>query len=626
MSSATNLNILQLIRNRELNDHIHTKYTLKSNMDYKCISKLGLFAQLKGHKGSVNCLQWNKSGSTLASVSNDHQIIVWDPFLQKAKTSIKTVHNDSIFSIKFIPGYNDDILATASADQRSLTYNVTTSRKLRSCFCFRGEIRSLAVANDSPSLYWCASGNGYISQHDIRMRHICSIGKLQNTLVKICGNSGSRIGPTCLDINQIRSEQLAVGANDQYVRLYDRRMIKSLSSFYMKQASENALVYDGNNVNNALQYFLPGHIQPKNSETITRTIQGITHLTFSPDGQELLVNYGCEYVYLYDLVNRVDNAFFNIPKVLKVLQNKEVSSTNLIDDQVPVPHLTLPDNVVQLKLKANHLYEKEDYTAAIILYNEAINIHKCSELFLNRAAAYIKRKWHGDFYAALKDCVTALKLEPNHMEAHFQLVVSLFKLNKLTDSKIYLDQFIMKYPSYNTSAAYKCLYSDLLNAQSNNKDTFDGKKILEMSDTTSNVPVWYLTDQTKKKAFEKYFRNQAKDYHCRYIGRNNNFCIHNKEANFFGSRNQFIVAGSDNGLIFVWEKNTEKNLFTLQGDYSAVNCIQPHPSEFLFATSSIGRNVKLWSPLPDDVWDNRNINNYKTSAALNQRTMMSDQF
>jgi len=126
------------------------------------------------------------------------------------------------------------------------------------------------------------------------------------------------------------------------------------------------------------------------------------------------------------------------------------------------------------KLQANDLFEKEEYTAAIVLYNEAINIHKCSELFSNRAAAYMKRKWYGDFYAALKDCVTALKWEPNHMEAHFQLAVSLFKLDKLTDSKMYLDQFTTKYPSYKNSAAYKCLYSDLLNAQSNDKDTFDG--------------------------------------------------------------------------------------------------------------------------------------------------------
>jgi len=126
------------------------------------------------------------------------------------------------------------------------------------------------------------------------------------------------------------------------------------------------------------------------------------------------------------------------------------------------------------KFQANYLFEKEDYTAAIVLYNEALNIHKCGELFSNRAAAYIKRKWHGDLYAALKDCVTALKLEPNHMEAHFQLAVSLFQLDKLKDSKMYLDQFTINYPSYKTSAAYKCLYSDLLNALSNNKDIFDG--------------------------------------------------------------------------------------------------------------------------------------------------------
>ncbi|CAI6375592.1 unnamed protein product [Macrosiphum euphorbiae] len=623
MSSETNLNILQLIRNRELNDHIRTKYTLKSNMDYKFISKLGLHAQLEEHQDSITCIQWNKSGSTLASVYHDRQIILWDPFLQKVKTTIKTLHRNSIFSVKFIPGYNDDILATASIDQSSHTYNVTTGTKLMSCVCFHGEIRSIAVANDLPSLYWCASLDGCISQHDVRIRHICSINKLQNTLVKICGNYGSRIGPTCLDINQIRSEQFAVGANDQYVRLYDRRMIKSLSSFYMKQPSEDALVYDGNNVNNALQYFLPGHIQPKNSETITRT-NGITHLTFSPDGQELLVNYGCEYVYLYDLVNRVDNAFFNIPKVMKVhRENKEVSSTNLIDDQIPVPHLTLPDNVVQLQLKANDLFEKEDYNAAIVLYNEAINIHKSSELFSNRAAAYIKRKWFGDFYAALKDCLTALELEPNHMEAHFQLAVSLFKLDKLTDSKMYLDQFIMKYPAYKTSASINYLYSNLLNAQSNNKD---GKKILETSDTSSNVPVWFLIDQAKKKAFDEYFRNQAKDYHCRYIGRKNDFCLYNKEADFFGSRNQFIIAGSDDGLIYLWEKNTEKNLLTLQGHKFVVNCIQPHPSEFLFATSSIDSKVKLWSPLPDDVCYNTQIIDYSTAAALNQRTVMSDQF
>ncbi|KAL4085396.1 hypothetical protein QTP88_027255 [Uroleucon formosanum] len=90
-------------------------------------------------------------------------------------------------------------------------------------------------------------------------------------------------------------------------------------------------------------------------------------------------------------------------------ENGEGSSTDSIDDQVPVSHLTLPDKVVQLKSKGINLLDKEDYTAVIILYNEAINIHKCSELLSNRTEAYIKRQWNGDFYAALKDCVYQYK-------------------------------------------------------------------------------------------------------------------------------------------------------------------------------------------------------------------------
>lgn len=74
----------------------------------------------------------------------------------------------------------------------------------------------------------------------------------------------------------------------------------------------------------------------------------------------------------------------------------------------------------------------------------------------------------------------------------------------------------------------------------------------------------------------------------------------------FFSKNQFIVAGSDDGLFYVWDKHTENNLLLLDGDSSIVNCVQPHPSEFLLATSGIDNEVKLWSPLSDV----KTINNF----------------
>lgn len=73
--------------------------------------------------------------------------------------------------------------------------------------------------------------------------------------------------------------------------------------------------------------------------------------------------------------------------------------------------------------------------------------------------------------------------------------------------------------------------------------------------------------------------------------------MHN--LNIIYSNNQFIVAGSDDGLFFVWDKQTENNLLILKGDGSIVNCLQPHPSQFMLATSGIDNEVKIWTPFPD---------------------------
>lgn len=54
----------------------------------------------------------------------------------------------------------------------------------------------------------------------------------------------------------------------------------------------------------------------------------------------------------------------------------------------------LPPVVESLKKKANACFEKEQYTKAIILYNQAIaRAPQASMLYGNRAAAYMKRKW-----------------------------------------------------------------------------------------------------------------------------------------------------------------------------------------------------------------------------------------
>ncbi|VVC32811.1 Hypothetical protein CINCED_3A009379 [Cinara cedri] len=615
-------NILQLMRDRELNDHIRYKYALKDTISNKCISRLGMLAELEGHRGCVNCLQWNERGSMLASASDDFQVILWDPFLQKIRTKITTLHRGNIFTVKFIPGHNDDVVATGAGDWTTHTYDVTTGKQLSVCNCPIGRVKRIAVANDTPNVYWSASEDGIVRQHDLRLGHDCTSSTTNIILVTTNNTKGDRIEAKCLDINQLRTEQIAVGASDPYVRLYDRRMIRSLSSFTMKSPENNTCNPEPEKI---AQYFIPGHIHSEEISNVSNKNIGVTYLTFSPDGQELLVNYGGEYVYLYDILNQVESAFCNIPKVMKLPQNGEGSSTDI--DPVPVPHVTLPDEVEKLKFQANYLFENKDYTAAINLYNKAIHIFECSVLFSNRAAAYIKRKWHGDFYAALIDCVTALKLDPNHMKAHFRLALCLYELKKYKDSKMYLDQFTMKYPSYKTSVAFKILHDDLLLVEQKiEKKTRDVCEDNSNSTGDGDKDIGQLGEKRyQNMSAELYFRKHVKDYHHRYYGHCNT-STDIKEANFFGSQSQFIVAGSDDGFFFVWDRNTENNLLILKGDTSIVNCLQPHPSEFMLATSGIDNEVKLWTPLSDDVDNTFAVKHYKTTALLNQRRMIADPF
>lgn len=65
------------------------------------------------------------------------------------------------------------------------------------------------------------------------------------------------------------------------------------------------------------------------------------------------------------------------------------------------------------------------------------------------------------------------------------------------------------------------------------------------------------------------------------------------------SNGQYIVAGSDDGSFFIWDRATTNIVRVLRGDDSIVNCLEPHPATCLLATSGIDPVVRLWSPRPE---------------------------
>ena len=119
------------------------------------IDKLHNMKLLEGHDGCVNCLEWNNSGTILASGSDDLSIILWDPFqgnfklftylvhfytsfLGKEIKKINTGHVDNIFSVKFIRECNDSKLITGAMDGQVICIFIDFIYLLLFCLWFKG--------------------------------------------------------------------------------------------------------------------------------------------------------------------------------------------------------------------------------------------------------------------------------------------------------------------------------------------------------------------------------------------------------------------------------------------------------------------------------------------------------
>lgn len=662
-------NIIRLKEKREWEESVRLTFQRKLHVTDQMVARLGLEAELEGHNGCVNCLEWNERGDLLASGSDDVQVILWDPFRHRKLSTIETGHHGNIFSIKFLPNSNDGVLASGAADCKIRVHDLNMKETTQVCYCHAGRVKRIATAPNVPFLFWSAAEDGLIMQFDLRTPHTCS-NTCTNVLINLLNHMGKSAEAKCLAINPLRPELLAVGANDPYVRLYDRRMISPTTVRYPDHQSRLVWERTGMGRSNTseednlppgcVQYYVAGHLPIKQQDYRKkyRTLAS-TYLTFSPDGSELLVNLGGEQIYLFDINNNrrpktLDiQAFFSLTNGItrdcyhssKCSSQSGSSANGITTNGVtngasrPLPstsgiHMSESRDCVKkkatkplsakgelLKLQANAVFEKQQFTLAINLYNEALQVAPdAAVLYANRAAAYMKRGWDGDLYAALRDCYVALTLDHNHLKAHFRLARCLHELHWTIEALECLQVFKSKFPEHAQSHACEALDRDIRAAISTKTETESEDGGSESSSTSSSR-------RNKKQPISKQeeaWRTLAYDYESRFCGHCNT-TTDIKEANFFGSQGQYIVAGSDDGSFFIWDRRSSNIIRVLRGDESIVNCLQPHPSYCLLATSGIDPVVRLWSPRPEDGQkDDREVLDSEDAALANQKRMNAD--
>ncbi|XP_061772113.1 WD and tetratricopeptide repeats protein 1 [Nerophis ophidion] len=619
----SSVNITRDILHRQIRDKRATGFQRFYHVTDPLIKRLGLEAELQGHTGCVNCLEWNEHGDMLASGSDDQHAIIWDPFRLKKLTTMHTGHAANIFSVKFLPHSGDRILITGAADTKVHVHDLTVKETIHMFSDHTNRVKRIATAPMWPSTFWSAAEDGVIRQYDLR-----ESSKRSQALINLTEFCGQLMEAKCLAVNPCDNNYMAVGANGPFVRLYDIRMIHNgRKSTVLHPIFDNLSPIPDNSV----QYYVAGHLPKRLTDYNSRLrVLVTTSVTFSPDGTELLVNMGGEQVYLFDLTCKQRPYTLLLPQMCEpsrgdVLNGKTTNGVSngmhlpsshiqCTQSKIQLSSTELPPHLEKIKQQANDAFARQQWTQAIQLYSLGIHHSSCNAmLYGNRAAAYMKRKWDGDYYDALRDCLKALTLNPQHLKAHFRLARCLFELEYVSAAQDCLGDFKGKFPEQAHSSACDALDKDIKAYKP------------ESENEKRNCPT-ALQKMIQKEVSEDELdqRGQSLDYKHRYCGHCNT-TTDIKEANFFGSKGQYVVSGSDDGSFFIWEKETTNLVRILQGDESIVNCLQPHPSYCFLASSGIDPVVRLWNPRPETETDNgRVVEDMDGAAQANQRRMNAD--
>jgi WD repeat-containing protein 42A len=85
------------------------------------VHSLGIQKRLRNHKGAVNSICFNTSGSLLLSSSDDETAVLWN--LEEPASALKfhTGHGNDVLDARFMPLSDDQSIITCGADAEVYT-------------------------------------------------------------------------------------------------------------------------------------------------------------------------------------------------------------------------------------------------------------------------------------------------------------------------------------------------------------------------------------------------------------------------------------------------------------------------------------------------------------------------
>ncbi|KAF2435378.1 WD40 repeat-like protein [Tothia fuscella] len=300
--------------------------------DTAFIRDLDIVNELSGHSGCVNALSWSRSGSLLASGSDDKAVNIYSYLPDNSTkqlelaTTIDTGHTRNIFSVKFMPHSNDRTIVTAAGDRevrvfdierasfsggghQRLSTNSTNAKVFRS---HNGPVKRI-VTEASPFYFMSCSEDGDVRQWDVRQP--------ESTYPKGYGHRrpGSvpppliSYSPYNIDLYTIscspsQPHYIALGGTHLHCFLHDRRMLGR-----DKLRERGGLLTPSNSADDSaleaatrcVRKFAP-HGQPKMSRNDSKTITACKISDANPN--EIIVSWSGDFIYSFNILQDEEDA------------------------------------------------------------------------------------------------------------------------------------------------------------------------------------------------------------------------------------------------------------------------------------------------------------------------------
>ena len=575
----------RLLRSREFGDG-GAKFVRQSCGQSTFVNRLGLHGELNGHTGCVNCLQWNISGTLLASGSDDQTVKLWEPQRGRLLHSLNTGHTQNIFSVKFMPQTGDCLVASGAADRQVRLLDFSRQEVTRVWNCHRSRVKRLDISPDEPSLLWSCSEDGTVRQLDLREPHQCG-DSCANAIVALGQRRSLCLREIkCLAINPIHPRLLAAGCGDGVVRVYDRRCMASSSADDLSADEDR----------HCLAQLFPGHLQSAqvNYKPMSEFV-AVTYVAWSSCGRQLLANVARDQVYLYDIWNPqpvIPDLSYSVPASPVVARSE---GDHHWDGEA-------------LSKKMNSLFARKHLSAAVAVCMDAVQKHPQLPAARSQLAHALQRRaWPGDTYAALREVRTAASLQPNSHAAALRVLHGYNALQWWAAAKDCAEDFERRFPQHAGQQEYRSLCSKIRAKYEADKKISDRPRgeARPSQDAREYQALLCrgIADGCKvESSSSSSAASHGEAEGSRFTDFASHYCGHCntstdiKEANFLDPDGRYIVAGSDDGVIFIWERDSTQLVRALRADSNIVNCLQPHPSQFLLASSGIDSAIRLWSP------------------------------